>query len=236
MDAIAPLKLAAPPGGRTCVTCQRPLWGRFFIGPTGERFCDQHTGTPRCLLCSLPAAPGTARDIELCQRCAATSVREQADVKRLLPPVRRQLHRLGIRTTTPAKVRLVSIAEMGQRPGTVGMTYSAGCDVADLMILRDLPEVVFGATVAHEAMHTYMAQRNFGRQPPLVAEGLSQLLAYTWLSRQGGMLARAHQRGIERDPDPVYGDGFRLAKQAAERHGVRETLHHVHRHRAFPTP
>ena len=65
---------------------------------------------------------------------------------------------------------------------------------------------------------------------------LSQLLAYTWLSRQGGMLARAHQRGIERDPDPVYGDGFRLAKQAAERHGVRETLHHVHRHRAFPTP
>ena len=81
----------------------------------------------------------------------------------------------------------------------------------------------------HEAMHSYMAQNGFGQVPARIAEGLCQLLAYAWIKRQDGILAAAERRLIEENPDPIYGDGFRQARDTVRRVGIRRTLDTVKR-------
>jgi hypothetical protein len=106
--------------------------------------------------------------------------------------------------------------------------------VINLLVLQDLPLPKFGTTVAHETMHSYMTQHGFGQVPALVAEGICQLLAYAWVIRQDGILAAAESRLIEENPDPVYGDGFRQARDAVRRVGVRRTLTVVKQQHRFP--
>jgi hypothetical protein len=198
----------------------------------GEYFCSRHVGEPRCIACMAPADSAGRTAVRLCKRCAAGTVSSQADVKRALPPIAAQLGQLSIRTVTRVRVRLVEAAALPDQ--TLGQTRSRGTDVLDLVVVRDLPHIKFGSTVAHEVMHAYLAQQGYPRLPRPVEEGLCQLLAYAWVRRREGPHAKAEMRLIADAPDPVYGDGFRRARASAERVGVRKTLDHVRRHRDFP--
>lgn len=235
--------LSGRPGFHTgpvprCVVCGLPLTPTFSVALTGERFCARHAGEESCFCCGMPADAPLGTEVRLCGRCGATAVRDQPGVKRVLPPIAARIRRLGIRTTTPVRVRLVSRAELRRHHpvgvNALGVTVSSGTRVVDLMVVRDLPLVQFGATVAHEVMHAYLAQQGFGRLPLPVAEGLCQLLAHAWLKDQQGPLAVLERRRIAENRSPVYGDGFRAARAAARRVGVRTLLAHVHRHHTFP--
>jgi Protein DA1 len=202
---------------------------------TDEQFCDRHLGLPPCALCAMPA-DASVRTIPLCRRCEATSIRIPDDVRRELPGVKRQLAALGIRTVRPVRVQLASPELLHEIAGShvLGATVSRGTDVVDLFVLQDLPLLKFGTTVAHEVMHSYMTQNEFGQLPPHVAEGLCQLLAFAWIIRQGGILATAERRQIEENPDAIYGDGFRQAYEAVRRVGVKRTLETVKQQHRFP--
>ena len=94
-------------GPDSCPACGLPMTVYRGVALTGEQFCDRHLGPKPCDLCAMPAdAQGLA--IPLCRRCAATSIRTSADVRRELPSVKRQLAALGISTITPVKVQLAS--------------------------------------------------------------------------------------------------------------------------------
>jgi Protein DA1 len=220
-----PPSAASVSGRDSCPVCGRAMTARRWIGLTGEQFCDRHPGMASCVLCGMPAdADGLT--IPSCRRCAATSVRTQADIKRELPAIRRQLTALGIRTIRPIWVELVSAEKLRGIAGNhaLGVTVSRGEEVINLQVRQDLPLLKFGTTVTHEMMHSYMTQNGFGEVPDRIAEGMCQLLAYAWVIRQDGILAAAERRQIEENPDPVYGDGFREAREAVRRVGVRRTL------------
>jgi hypothetical protein len=219
----------------SCPVCHQAMTTRRGVAMTGEQFCERHIGQTPCTLCTMPAdGPGLA--IPLCRRCAATSIRTVSDVKRELPRLKGQLAALGIRTVKPVKVQLASPEMLHNLVGdqALGTTIYQGTNVINLFVLQDLPLVKFGTTVAHEVMHSYMAQNEFGQVPSRVAEGLCQLLAYAWVIRQDGMLAAAERRQIEENPDPIYGDGFRQAYKAVRRVGVRCTLATVKQQHRFP--
>lgn len=222
-------------GRDSCRVCGLAMTARRGVALTGEQFCDRHLGQASCALCSMPTdASGLA--ISLCRRCAATSVRTQADVKRQLPRIKQQLAALGIRTVSPVRVELSSPEKLHGIAGNhaLGVTVSRGEDVIDLLVLQDLPLLKFGTTVSHEVMHSYMTQNEFGQIPSRIAEGLCQLLAYAWIIRQDGILAAAERKRIEENPDPVYGDGFRQAYGAVQRVGVRRTLAVVKEQQRLP--
>lgn len=222
-------------GWDSCPICHQPMTARRGVAVTGEQFCDRHLGQASCILCAMPAnAPDLA--VAVCRRCATTSIRTQDDVKRELPAVKRQLADLGIRTVKPVWVELSAPEVLNSiaNEHALGVTVSQGSNVIRLLVLRDLPFLKFGTTVVHEVMHTYMAQNGFGELPPLVAEGLCQLLAYAWIRRRDGMLAAAVRRQIEENPDPIYGTGFRQARDAVRRVGLERTLDTVKLHQRFP--
>jgi hypothetical protein len=168
-DWLSALPTAANVFGRhSCPVCHGKMTARYGVAPTGEEFCDRHLGQTPCALCVMPAeASGLA--IPLCRRCAVTSIRTSADVRRELPSVKHQLAALGIRTARPVKVQLASAELLRGIVGNhaLGATVSSGTTVIDLFVLQDLPLLKFGTTVAHEVMHTYMTQNGFGEVPSL---------------------------------------------------------------------
>jgi Protein DA1 len=219
----------------TCPVCNRPMTVRRGVALTGEHFCDRHLDQEPCALCAMPADAHRLA-IPLCRRCAVTSIRTSADVRRELPSVKHQLAELGIRTVSPVKVQLASAESLERIAGNhaLGVTVYRDTSVVNLFVLQDLPLLKFGTTVAHEVMHTYMTQNGFGDVPSRVAEGLCQILAFAWIIRQNGMLAEAERRQIAENPDPIYGEGFRQAYEAVRRVGVRRTLATVKQQHRLP--
>jgi hypothetical protein len=130
---------------------------RRWIAMTGEQFCDRHIGQAPCALCAMPS-DATGLAIDLCRRCAATSVRTLTDVKRELPGVKQQIAALGIRTIRPVRVQLASPEMLHGIAGNHSLcaTVHHETNVVNIFVRQDLPLLKFGTTVAHEVMHTYM--------------------------------------------------------------------------------
>jgi hypothetical protein len=233
---MAPGSRSDPVVDRTlCVVCHARVGGGWWETPLGERFCHTHEHAPACRACAVPMPAAGV----LCTRCASTAVGTQQRVKAVLPGVRGGLHAMGLRLTTPIRVRLVTDGEMARltdrRPGTVlGLTVVADSDVVDLAVVGGLSAPEFGAVVAHECMHAWLAQRRFGILPPPIAEGLCELASHAWLGRQRDPRARLLRDAIAGNPDPVYGDGFRQVRQAVRRHGFLPVLRAVRTAGALP--
>jgi protein DA1 len=218
-----------------CAVCRARLGGGWWETPLGERFCPTHEHAPACRACAVPMRATGA----LCTRCVSTAVGSQQRVKAVLPEVRGGLHAMGLRLTTPIRVRLVTDGEMVRlndgRPGTVlGLTVVSDSEVVDLAVVGGLSAPEFGAVVAHECMHAWLAQRGFGILAPPIAEGLCELASDAWLGRQHDPRARLLRNAIAGNPDPVYGDGFRRVRQAVRRHGFLPVLRAVRTARALP--
>jgi hypothetical protein len=223
------------PEASVCRLCHSRLGASWWETPLGESVCLKHSGNPLCRSCAAPAAGAGG----LCPRCVQTAVRTQDRVRAVLPRVRTGLHDLGLRLTTPVRVRLISPDEMaalsGAPAGTVlGCTVSQDAEVVDLSIVAGLPAPQFGAVVAHECMHAWMVQRGFGVVPPPIAEGLSQFASDGWLERQRDPRVRLLREAIAVDPDPVYGGGFRQVKAAVRTYGLLPVLRTVRAHGTLP--
>lgn len=222
-----------------CVVCGHHLVGAFRVNVLGEAVCVRHPVTPVCPLCALPvptvAGGRMPSGPRYCRRCSSSAVLRQEDVARLLPPIKHQLRRLGIRLRQPVRVRLTDPSELVAATGgtgssvvrTCGLTRSTGHQVLDLMVASGLPSVEFGATVAHEATHAWFVQNAYPPMSPQVCEGMCQLTAYAWARRQPDPLAVAVLRSLEESQDPVYGDGFRMSYEAARRVGVPRVLQYL---------
>jgi hypothetical protein len=209
------------------------------VSGLGEVFCVAHDDLPGCALCGGPADPAP-----YCASCAATTVRDQARVRAVVPEIRGGLHALGIRLTRPVQVELVARTvidrlsepwDAGRSSSVAGVTISTGDRVLRLTVLEGLPLMTFGAVVAHEAMHAWMAQRGFPPDLPApLREGLCQLTAFSWLRRQSDPRATVIRESMERDPDPDYGHGFRAVRDAVRRSGLRPVLSALRSHGRLP--
>lgn len=211
--------------GRRCELCGALLAFSAVMTPLGNVFCASHRDLPNCQLCSAPfAGPG-----RYCGPCTATSVNTQEQVRAVLPSARDELRTMGLVLSPPVHVTLVDDARMHvlnpvESGRVAGTTTMSGQQVTEIYIVSGLPRMQFGSTVAHEAMHGWLAQNGYPPMEDRVEEGLCQVVAYRWLRDQPDPRAKVLRDHIDAHPDPVYGDGFRLAKQSVKRHGMNAVL------------
>ena len=88
-------------------------------------------------------------------------------------------------------------------------------EVRGIAALISMPRLQLGAVLAHELCHAFMHLFQFPSLPPLVAEGICELWSSLWLeatATAGDPEATARLQLLERNRDPVYGDGLRQAK------------------------
>ncbi|KAK1359254.1 DA1-like domain-containing protein [Heracleum sosnowskyi] len=124
--------------------------------------------------------------------------------------------------------------------------------VTSMMILYGFPRLVIGATIAHEMIHAWMAiegYRNGLRSE--MREGICEVMAHKWLDWYAFVgddflhttpeqaeflryLKEVEKNKIEVRDDESYGQGFREAKWAIERYGLRRTMSYASRTGKFP--
>jgi hypothetical protein len=92
----------------------------------------------------------------------------------------------------------------------------------EISLLEGLPDLQFRGVLAHELLHVWLNEA--GLQPPTeLMEGFCNLGSYAVYSSaeteldQG--LAKVLMQQMEQDPDPVYGDGYRVMKAILDQQG-----------------
>jgi hypothetical protein len=202
----------------------------YLETPLKERFCFSHRDMPACRLCRAPGVVRSGANVAYCDACAADAVNSQDGVKQIVPRIRLGMSDMGIVLAHRVRVRLMSqggIAALGARElGVVnGLTRWNGRTVVEIAVVSGLPPAKFGMTVAHETMHAWMFQEGFPPMlTPMIAEGLCQLAAFRWLKDCADRGASLLRTAIENNPDPIYGDGFRVVRASAKRHGLSRVL------------
>ena len=234
-----------------CVVCGQVCGGEYETSLRGEVTCSRHDAVQRCVLCRRPR---TARDgpgwrsftsaASRCPSCVAEAVTDQDDVNRYAPLVRRQMTELGIRLRVQVRVMLVDPAWLVFSSGSGGMLMSGithrrvrsngVVETTSVQIASGLTPTHFGATLAHEVGHCWLTERCPSALDQKLEEGVCELFAGAWLRRRPSRFAAALRQGMERNPDPVYGEGYRMVRAAVRELGVKVVLDHVCRYRSLP--
>jgi hypothetical protein len=156
----------------------------------------------------------------------------QDDARRHIPLLRKEMAALGIELDQRVRVTLVEPDRINDEDGelclgrTLQRTWleTSVTDVLGIEIVRGLTETHFGATVAHEIGHAWLAQRGAPGLPPPLAEGVCELFAGAWLKRRPTGFAAALRRSALENPDPVYGAGYRMVRDSVVSHGITAVL------------
>jgi hypothetical protein len=226
-----------------CVVCGRALGLVWAVDHLGEKLCQRCLSGPRCLGCD-GATGGTAERSQTtlpdgrvrCQRCSRGAVDTSTDVNAVVKLVRPLLQSFGIRLVNRVKVELTTTAELHRQVGSHAQGFTmiqpangyGSTRVLALRIVDGLPATLFGSVLAHEMGHAWLAGCPGPRDAP-TEEGLCELVASWWLHQRGGKLAAHILNKMNVNPDPVYGAGYREARQRAGAHRPAEVVARVQR-------
>ncbi|WP_157591505.1 protein DA1 [Saccharothrix syringae] len=204
----------------------------------GEVTCSRHPVDGSCALCARPRhrgepgwSPFTATTTR-CPTCAAQAVDDPGEARRHIPAVRAEMAALGIRLDQRVRVTLVEPDALvtGSRGLCLGRTLkrtwidTSVTDVLGIEIARGLTGTHFGATVAHEMGHAWLAQRGAPPLPHRLEEGVCELFSGAWLKRRRTAFAAELRQAALDNPDEVYGAGYRLVRGAVVVHGITAVL------------
>lgn len=222
-----------------------------MVSLAGEVVCGHHQVRGRCFVCARPLCgvlepPWRALDegLSCCPTCSIGAVDDRAAVRAALPDLRTGLADLGFVMARKVAISLVDAPTLrrslpdGGHP--LGLTRLVGrdkrnMDVVRIEVLQGLPPIMFGRTVSHEIGHAWLAMAGARAVEEQVEEGFCELAAYAWLRRLGTPLALALRERMLTNPDPIYGDGFRLLQAAVRTHGLNAIVAELARTGRLPT-
>ena len=212
----------------------------FKAGGPDMFYCDTCAALPKCFSCMLPAIKGTALadGRVICARCKEESVWTQEEAERLFEAVRKVLReQFDLSTRHRIKLRLIDLPSMQRRSPDYSPGMEMGLFVFDATIntvqkdtltltgiktetetyRSDVSYTIFGLTgtprsklievFAHELGHDWMQEYYPGVKALKIREGVAEYCSYVvnLQFKQGEMNLR-----MKNNPDPIYGDGFRL--------------------------
>jgi hypothetical protein len=235
-----------------CEACGDPM--SAWIELEGHLYCHPCADADRCDACNHPGPASTLQDgRRICDICWETAVMDQEDGEQLFRLVRRRMKRdLGLSTDHDIDFRLVGRDELEQLTNGRASGHELGYyqyqaettttyfttrdrhgreekrvagerteEIFRIFILYGLPEKRLMEVAAHELAHDWMRENLPRIKAPIFEEGFAEYVAWL-MNRSFGH--RDLMRRIEENTDPVYGDGFKMMRQLAERHGGLEGL------------
>lgn len=245
--------------GKRCAIGNEYLKGEYTVNGWDETYCEAHArGLPTCyschrVICDRMTGGGVryGDGRSMCNRCRRSAIDQATQGQPVLLKVRRSLARLGFdigQVETP--LQLADQQELNRRSSKAYSKQPSGmaCHstvtrngqvierrVDAILILHGLPQEHFAAIAAHELCHTYLFVTSFPSLEPLVEEGLCELASHVWLMQQKTPEAAFRLKLLEKNDDPIYGDGYRAARRGLDGMPLDGLLRHVRRHGRLPT-
>jgi hypothetical protein len=105
----------------------------------------------------------------------------------------------------------------------------------DILIQKHLPEEHFRTVAIHELTHAWFFYNDYRDLPLKVEEGMCVLMEYIWLKNLGTKDAEFRQMAIESSDDPIYGEGFRQARESLKLMPLKILLQFIKDKNKFPT-
>lgn len=111
---------------------------------------------------------------------------------------------------------------------TVGLAYTQtfndGEQAFEIHIISGLTKLDFAEVLAHEIMHTWINQNQISITSEADLEGLCNYASYIVLKSVNTTYAQNLISAMMRNPDPIYGEGFRNVKSEIDEIGFNEYL------------
>lgn len=223
-----------------CDLCGAPITGKYLEDGWGQRVHAGHIEhLERCASCSRFLLDQRATRLPdgrfLCEACAASSVHSEAAARRLMRDAVKILAAQGIRMNTPLdriNLKLVDrptiqeIGGFGEDTFGVHQVLSSKTregrvvlEETTIYAMDDLPEDQLLSVLAHELFHVWQHERGADGGPAAWREGSANVAGWLALKTRDSDLARFLVRSYEETTDPVYGEGFRRARELFEREG-----------------
>ena len=237
-----------------CSVCGTPLIGIAHEDAWGNHYCAHHsTELPRCsccqrLICNRLTSGGVAyRDGRLvCNLCRKTAVDTKEQAKPYVDAVAAWLFKKGLAFQNLfLHFKLVYRDELvqalnlsaGEPQGVIYRSTSGRPlvrKVDGVAILKGLTVQVMSGAVAHELGHAWLFLEGIDGLPLPIEEGFCNTLSYLYHSEFTSDESRFCMKVIARNPDNIYGDGFRTVYPSLQKHGLGTLLTHLKKHHTLP--
>ncbi|MBI5726433.1 MAG: protein DA1 [Ignavibacteriales bacterium] len=186
----------------------------------------------------------------ICGKCYNSAIFDEASIQHLVRKVVSALRGLGFETpmqhvtfTAVDRIGLQKAAGSKYTPSMRGICNASTKTTTiktenrrstkreeksfRVYVLNGVPAVNIEATIAHELMHVWMYQNTDPSFTHPLLEGLCNYTAYLYLSTVNSFEASILIKGFTEDPDPVYGDGFRVVRSKFEGKPVNSFLRYA---------
>lgn len=211
-----------------CVVCGNVIIGAYYTDEMGNKVCMHHKDkVANCLscgcLCSKEKATAIGYDQYICESCATHSPQD-ADINKLSVYVRKVLSDSGIEGIPAFNLHRVELDVLYRATGKPceGLAKYDGVN-SDIYVLKYLSRTCYASVLAHEMLHLWQYKNRLSPRQD-ICEGFCNLGAYEVLKSIGTQVAQARMALMEKDPDPIYGDGFRKVKAVYDRGGWSDVI------------
>lgn len=231
-----------------CAYCNAPLTGEYLVDAWGTKFCKRHKQEfPACEFCGRLIPPAQqergdprALQSERCPVCRSRAIESMSQARPLFDEVARWARtQLPDFNNASLKLELCDRATLarymqgkggvhGSEPHTLGVTLSTThtlngrevrTEVNGIAVLQGLPVPLFQGTLAHELGHAWLVMQGIKGLPPWAEEGFCEVLAFRYYTHLNTPESRYYAESIERNPHPIYGEGFRRVRATMDRMG-----------------
>lgn len=158
----------------------------------------------------------------VCSQCLKVEVAEQKHIDWVYSRVLQCFSQHGI-TDLPKgiKIALVPYSKLcqlsGLPKGAIGHQYGVTVTTQSFFsqshkvyLLDHLHRINAAGVLAHELLHVWQNERHI-TLPPQLCEGFCNLGSYIVYQMIGNEMSQVLVRYLKDSPDPIYGDGFRIA-------------------------
>lgn len=205
-----------------CSVCDDSIGGYYYRDELFGTLACNRCYTTRCTWCTRYAPTIEFEDYETCNDCLADAVISETQFEGLIRDARPILStHLGPNRYSDIRVRFMTDEESLRY--RLGQAFFGGSYPPLIELKPGMPYSKALAVLLHEYghmalnlnHHTLDARPHMASREPMIEEGFCEVLYAVALMTQTTPVARAQSFLLPGNPDPVYGDGFRLMWQRA---------------------
>ena len=181
--------------------------------------CKDCADLPRCAYCQMPSAVESPGGDRLCRECAKDTIKDKAEVEKVMKDVRQVLatkfkmttkHKILYEIGTRKEINLEADGEHLEL-GWFDANEINGKPRYRIRILTGLPRDVFRAVAAHELAHDWMEENLPNLMDKAeIREGFAEFVAWSFSQAEG---LKRMMKYTEKRTDDVYGGGFRKVRE-----------------------
>lgn len=221
-----------------CAYCDKLFVRGFVVDSWGTKFCAEHLNEyPECEFCgrlvphySKSSLSATTQQIR-CLTCKSSAIETIGQAHPLFAHLIRWVNKEGLLyNNLDLRIKLCSPHQIGRIVGGTGKVDTLGVtlhstfhlnsnvvrtQVNGVGVLRGMPSTLFQGVTIHELGHVWLAVHNVLNLPAWTEEGFCELLSYRYLHNVHTAESQFYAAQIEKNPDTIYGEGFRRVRAVA---------------------